>query len=105
MTPWLVITNKRKPPESPPSAVPPILDLVSTPAAKKARIPVLPSLAPPTVAFPSAFKEYLLNKIATQTKAIKELGDKNKILSREKLGLIEENGWLYTTKANLVNLQ
>jgi hypothetical protein len=120
MTPWSVITNKRKPPESPPSAVLPILDLVSSPAAKKARIPVSPavggpgaiplpscvspSLAPPTVTFPSAFKEYLLNKISTQTEAIKKLGDKNEILSLEKLGLIEENDWLYMTKANLVKM-
>jgi hypothetical protein len=118
--PWLVITNKRKPPESPPSAALPIVDLASTPAAKKARIPVLPaveepgvfllppcvlpSLAPPTVAFQSAFKEYLLNPIATQSEAIKELGDKNETLALENLPLIEENNWLYTAKANLVKM-
>jgi hypothetical protein len=126
-TPWSIV-NKRKP-EIPSAAALPVVDLSSP--NKKARLaPDSPINAPAVAAYPSpgsspgsastfchpcvspspptdpsdSFTAYLLNRVATQTQAINDLGAKNETLTAKNLELLEANDWLHSTKTGAIRM-
>jgi hypothetical protein len=121
-TPWSVV-NKQKP-EIPSAAALPKVDLSSP--NKKARLTDSPMNAPAVAAYPSpgsastfcppcvssspptdisdSFTAYLLNRVATQTQALNDLGAKNETLTDKDPELLEANDWLHSTKTGAIHV-